>query len=376
MTDLERILPLWRELEAAGADYVLATVVAVEGSSYRQPGAILLLAPDGRRAGTVSGGCLEAQVASRAWWHTAHGPCVRRYSTNEEDGERPFGSGCGGIVSLLLERRPTAAPLLKALEQVFERRTPLAVATILEGEQIGRRAFAGVGFDPTEPHQAVDTALQELAERALASRRSIAEIASGGIEAGVWANFRPARPGLWIFGAGDDAQPLLRMAKELGWWVAVADGRSQLATCERFPLADEIRVLRIGDLTEIQPGNLLSGLSSALGDLHPQDAAAVMTHSFEQDARILAALMALEAPPAYIGVLGPQRRTRELLAEATRTNDAQVERRLSQLHAPMGLDLGSESPETIAFSVLAEIQKSLAASTGLPLREVRGRVRV
>ena len=97
---------------------------------------------------------------------------------------------------------------------------------------------------------------------------------------------------------------------------------------------------------------------------------------FEQDARILAALMALEAPPAYIGVLGPQRRTRELLAEATRTNDAQVERRLSQLHAPMGLDLGSESPETIAFSVLAEIQKSLAASTGLPLREVRGRVRV
>jgi xanthine/CO dehydrogenase XdhC/CoxF family maturation factor len=181
---------------------------------------------------------------------------------------------------------------------------------------------------------------------------------------------------LWIFGAGDDAQPLLRMAKELGWWVAVADGRSQLATCERFPLADEIRVLRIGDLTEIQPGNLLSGLSSALGDLHPQDAAAVMTHSFEQDARILAALMALEAPPAYIGVLGPQRRTRELLAEATRTNDAQVERRLSQLHAPMGLDLGSESPETIAFSVLAEIQKSLAASTGLPLREVRGRVRV
>lgn len=376
MTDLERILPLWRELEAAGADFVLATVVAVQGSSYRRPGAVMLLAPDGRRAGTVSGGCLEARVVSRAWWLTANGPCVQRYSTNEEDGERPFGSGCAGIVSLLLERRLTANPLLKALEQAFDRRTPLAVATILEGEQIGRRAFAGLGLDLTEPHQAVDAALQELAERVLASRRSIAEISIGGIEAGIWADFRPGRPGLWIFGAGDDAQPLLRMAKELGWFVTVADGRSQLATRERFPLADEIRVLRIGELPVIQPANLPHGESLALGNLHPQDAAAVMTHSFEQDMRILAVLMALDARPAYIGVLGPQRRTRELLAEATRANDAQVERMLSQLHAPMGLDLGSESPETIAFSVLAEIQKSLVASTGLPLREVRGGVRV
>jgi xanthine/CO dehydrogenase XdhC/CoxF family maturation factor len=66
MIDLERILPLWRELEAVGKDYVLATIVAVEGPSYRKPGACMLLTPDGRRAGTVSGGCLEAQVASRA----------------------------------------------------------------------------------------------------------------------------------------------------------------------------------------------------------------------------------------------------------------------------------------------------------------------
>jgi xanthine/CO dehydrogenase XdhC/CoxF family maturation factor len=280
------------------------------------------------------------------------------------------------VVSLLQERRPTTFVLLKALERAFERRTPLAVATILEGEHIGRRAFAGLEFGPAAPDQAVDTPLRECAERALASRRSAPEIAIGGIEARVWANFRPARPGLWIFGAGDDAQPLLRMAKELGWWVAVADGRSQLATRERFPLADEIHVLWIGGLTEIQPDSQLSGLCSALGDLHPQDAAAIMTHSFSQDARILAALMALEAPPTYIGVLGPQRRTRELLAEATQANDAAVERGLSQLHAPMGLDLGSESPETIAFSVLAEIQKALAASSGLSLREVRGRIQV
>ena len=387
MIDIERILPLGRELEAAGADYILATVVAVEGASYRKPGALMLLAQDGRRAGTVSGGCLEAQVASRAWWLTANGPCVQRYSTAEEDGERPYGSGCGGVVSLLLEPRTTAGPLLAALQQAFDRRAPLAVATALEGAQIGRRAFAGLEGDPAEGIQAVEDPLQELAERALASRKSIEkEISAGGIDGRVWVDFRPARPGLWIFGAGDDAQPLLHMAKELGWFVCVADGRSHLATRERFPLADEVRVLPVGALPAIrfvsqsasQPGSW----ASALGNLLLQDAAAVMSHSFELDARVLAALLALDAPPAYIGVLGTQRRTRELLAEAAHLLSlpadpasaaaAQVERWLAQLHSPMGLDLGAESPETIAFSVLAEIQKTLAGATALPLREVRG----
>jgi xanthine/CO dehydrogenase XdhC/CoxF family maturation factor len=390
VTDIERILPLWRELEAAGVDYVLATVVAVEGSSYRKPGALMLLTPDGRRAGTVSGGCLEAQVASRAWWLTANGPSVQRYSTAEEDGERPYGSGCGGVVSLLLERRATAGPLLAALQQAFDRRAPLAVATILDGAQIGRRAFAGMEGDPSGCIRAVGDPLKELAERALASRKPIEkEISVGGIDARVWVDFRPARPGLWIFGAGDDAQPLLHMAKELGWFVAVADGRSQLATRERFPLADELRVLPTEELPAIQSANESGGQSagsaSPLGNLLPQDAAAVMTHSFAQDARILASLLALGVQPAYIGVLGPQRRTSELLAEAARllglpsehasATVAQVERWLAQLHSPMGLDLGAESPETIAFSVLAEIQKCIAGTSALPLREVRGGVR-
>ncbi len=95
MADLERILTLWRELESAGRDYVLATAIAVEGPSYRKPGALMLLSADGRRAGTVSGGCLEAQVAQRAWWLTENGPTIQSYSTVEDDGDRPYGSGCG-----------------------------------------------------------------------------------------------------------------------------------------------------------------------------------------------------------------------------------------------------------------------------------------
>ncbi len=379
MADLERILPLWSELKAAEAEYVLATVIAVEGSSYRRPGACMLMAQDGRRAGTVSGGCLEAEVARRAWWLTANGPTVQRYSTVEEDGDRPYGSGCGGVVWLFLERASTADPMLNALRQSFERRSPLAVATLVEGEHAGRRAFAGL-----EPKKAedvplkIDDALQDRAERALADCASMDErISVEGSEVRVWVEFRPARHGLWIFGAGDDAQPLLQLGKALGWYVAVADGRSQLATRERFPLADEVHVLPVRDL----PTDRSAGPLPALANLRSQDAAVVMSHSFEQDSRALASLLALEFPLAYIGALGPQRRTRDLLTEAARLLDvsadpgrsdsAMIERWLAELHAPTGLDLGADSPETIALSVVAEIQKSFTKATAQPLREVR-----
>jgi xanthine/CO dehydrogenase XdhC/CoxF family maturation factor len=103
-----------------------------------------------------------------------------------------------------------------------------------------------------------------------------------------------------------------------------------------------------------------------------------MTHSFEQDSKILACLLTLPNPPAYVGVLGPQRRTRELLVEAACLLNlpasaiaAQTERWLEQLYAPTGLDLGAHSPETIALSILAEVQKFRASATALPLRKVR-----
>lgn len=267
------------------------------------------------------------------------------------------------MVFLLLERRATAGPLLAALEHAFERRTAMAVATVLEGEHLGHRAFAGL-----EDRSDNGDSLRGLAEAALAGGESLEKrIPVEGTEVRVWADFRPARPGLWIFGAGDDAQPLVRMAKELGWFVTVADGRSHLATRARFPLADEVRVLPVSELLGEQAG--------VLDGFHARDAAAIMTHSFDQDARILASLLDMDTPLTYIGVLGTQRRTREVLAEVARLlnlPEVPAERWLAQLHSPMGLDLGADSPETIALCVVAEIQKSLVAATGLPLREMRG----
>ncbi|HEY6488208.1 MAG: XdhC family protein [Terracidiphilus sp.] len=380
MNDLGNILPLWREVEKAGADYVLATVVAVEGSSYRKPGARMLLTQDGRRAGTVSGGCLEAEVARRAWWLTASGPVVERYSTQDDGDERPYGSGCGGVVYLLLERRQTAGPLLAALDEAFQKREPLAIATVVGGRQIGMHALAGTANCSAEiragEESGTDSAgsgivtreLQRVAARAFETHTSFEEtFAAEGVGTRVFADSLPARTGLWIFSAGDDAMPLLQLAQTMGWYTAIADGRSHLATRERFPTADHVVVLPIGDLQKAAPRYL---------SLRPTDAAVVMTHSLEQDSQVLASLLSLDFPLAYLGVLGPQRRTRELLAEAARLLHLadigdQVDRWLAQMNAPTGLDLGADTPATIALSILAEVQKSLTATTGRPLHQVR-----
>lgn len=390
MSDLVRILPLWRELEALKADYVLATVVRVEGSSYRQPGARMLLASDGRRAGTVSGGCLEAEVARRAWWLTANGPVIERYSTAGEDANRLYASGCGGTVYLLLERRPTASPLLAALAEAFEQRVPCAVGTILEGPCLGQHAFVmqQLGDFQTGESKAarfdfgldqVDSAsLQAVTQSALEDEGSAQlEIPIAGRTAQSWIHFMPSRPGLWIFGAGDDAVPLHRMASELGWRLAVLDGRSDLAAGTRFPLADAVHVLPIKEL----PKSRETILPPWAAGLRSSDAAVIMTHSFEQDARILASLLTDNIEFAYLGVLGPQRRTRELLEEAAQLLDLpasparaisdQLERWMARIHAPMGIDLGAESPATIALSILSEIQITFAKATARPLRDVR-----
>ncbi|HKD62146.1 MAG TPA: XdhC family protein [Terracidiphilus sp.] len=371
MTDFENILPLWHALEGAGADYVLATVVDVDGPSYRKPGARMLIAADGRRAGSVSGGCLEAEVAKRAWWLTERGPVVERYSTAADDGDMPYGSGCGGVVYILLERRSTAAPLLKELEAAFNARERLAIATVLEGAEIGHRVFAGSAIAEAKPasgtSESLDGTLKHFALQALDRLQCIDQrISTGGNETRVWVDYRAARPGLWIFGAGDDAKPLLRLARELGWFAAIADGRSHLATHARFPAANAVITLPM--LPNRNP--------SIFANVKASDAVILMTHSFDQDSHILASLLPRDVLPAYLGVLGPQRRTREVLAEAAQllalpNAEQRAEQWLAQLHAPTGLDLGAETPAAIALSIIAEVQQTLNNGSALPLRQVR-----
>lgn len=365
MTDLDHILPLWQELRSSGTPYVLATVVEVEGSGYRKPGARVMIAADGRRAGTISGGCLEAEVARKAFWHTSDGPAMRHYSTSPEDGEVPFGMGCGGVVHVLLERPETAEPMLERLAAHYAERTALAIATVLGRNGIGERAF----WPPSGAETSDDrdsAALQELARQGYEKQSSFSSTLALDDRESVPVRIEciAPRPGLFVFGAGDDAVPLVRLARQMGWYVSVADGRSNLATQARFPEAHEVYALTPGALPSFT--------------LRPADAAVLLTHSLEQDTRILGAL--LDEDLAYIGVLGPQRRTAEILATLAEASgvhpsrsETQVFSWMERLHAPMGLDLGGDTPAEVALSVIAEIQQSRRKHTGLPLRQVRAR---
>lgn len=356
MSDLGAVLALWQEASHSGEDYVLATVVAVEGSSYRKPGARMLITKSGRRTGTISGGCLEAEVSAKAWWHTENGPIVNRYSTSfdVDDDAPPYGMGCGGVVYILLERKETAETLLQALSIAFQQRLPLGVTTVLDGPAKGTRIFAEQSIEASEVLSSAQAhRLSGLAAQAIEEHRSIGLLTDDEAGIRVFVEYVVARPGLFIFGAGDDVRPLVTQARTLDWFISVLDGRSHLATRERFPEADAVTVMKTKELPS----------------LRETDAAVLMTHSYEQDLFLLTKL--LSTPLGYLGILGPRHRTHYILSQISEQTGGSKEELMSRLHSPTGLDLGADSPASIALSIIAEIQAELSHSAGGHLRDVK-----
>jgi xanthine dehydrogenase accessory factor len=176
MSELKQILDLWKRASAAGEEVCLATVVGIEGSAYRRPGARMVLTSSGRRAGTVSGGCLEGEIAKKAWWLTAEGPAVQRYSSFfDDDGDMPYGLGCGGTVLVLLERGRAAEETLEALRRSVEQRSASVVVTGTAAKN-GARAAGTVlildGDGVTRYEAGAGAHAAELARAALAERVS------------------------------------------------------------------------------------------------------------------------------------------------------------------------------------------------------------
>lgn len=343
MSELHRILDLWKRARADGEEVCLATIVAFEGSSYRKPGARMLMTRSGLRAGTISGGCLEAEIAKKAWWLTENGASIQRYSSFfDEDTGVPFGLGCGGTVVVLLERGVAAEASLRAVRRCVEERSACAIISAVSAEAAGIRLVIG---EECEIRYEVQTAGENLHSAACETLRCGASRSVLLNEQEFYAEYLAPPPALFIFGAGDDAVPLVEFAHALGWHLTVADGRSQLARPERFPLADRVFVIR-GNLAE-------DGI-----DLGPSDSAVVMTHSFEQDRRLLRELLPRRL--AYLGVLGPRLRTERLLSGVEEEIGLSLAECLSRLHTPVGLDIGAHNPAVIALSIAAEIQAVLS----------------
>ena len=334
MSDLGDVLALWRKAGTNRDPFILATIVAVEGSSYRRPGARMIITASGERAGTISGGCLEAEVSKKSAWLVKEGPVVAPFKTDFDlDDEVPSGSGCGGTIHLLLEPGHSANALLEQLDRAWERRTGLGVATVIDGPDTGQRQIAS----DIEPSPSTQTDLSELAEYALRNRVGTIRSTSRGK---VVLEYVPPRRAIYIFGAGDDALPLVTYAGVLGWYVVVMDGRSNLARQERFPKADQVRVLSDALLPDL--------------DIKSHDAVVLMTHSYEQDLRALR--MVVPIRPAYLGMLGPRVRSEHLVRRITSELKLDFDATMNDIHAPLGLDIGRDHAAVIALAGIAQIQ--------------------
>ncbi len=335
MSELRQILELWQSARDQSDEICLATIVEVEGSSYRKPGTRMLLTSAGGRAGTISGGCLEREVQRKAWWLTRSGPTVQKYSTfADEDSEIPYGLGCGGTVSLLLERGEPAHGTLAALEQSAQQRAAMAIVFDVDTKTPGCQMIMSENGNVLFGSAAAEGSLV-LARRALNEHRSLWTEGPSPF----FADYVVPPTALLVCGAGDDAQPLVEFAHLLGWQVTVADGRCHLATKERFPLADEVVSSRSWNdlwLTE-------------------RSAAVILSHSYEQDRAALQALLPREL--AYLGILGPRRRTERLLSEVAPEIGQTVEEGFMRLHSPAGLTIGAKNPAGIALAIIAEIHE-------------------
>jgi len=345
---------------------VLATVVRVQGSAYRRPGARMLIAADGGTTGMVSGGCLETDLAERAKEVLRAGgsQTVVYDMRSPDDIVWGLGLGCDGEIRVLLEALDpeTLPPWCTFAVESRARRGHAAIATVFgapDPERIGRRCWiddrgrrggtSGIKDLDARMFGAVEEALREKL-----SRNHTWETAVG-VCSGLVEVFRP-RVQLHLFGAGADAVPLVEQAAALDWCVSVYDHREPFVDSARFPRATEVRCVDYGSF-EIDRLSI-DGRSAVL----------LMTHHFLHDRTLLERL--IEAPAAYLGVLGPRRR-RERLLEQLAVDGIETSRQArSRLYGPVGFDIGSETPEEIALSAISEIQAVISGRDGGSLTEV------
>ena len=355
-------------LVAGDGRAVLATLVRLRGSGYRRPGARMVVRPDGGWAGFVSGGCLEADVAERAAEVAGGGPpIVLTYDTRGGDDDVwGLAMGCNGVIEVLLESLPaTADPGHPAhLLSRMRARRPGAVAVVIERDPDAEAAVGDRAW--FEPDGATATTWAEpLREAAIAAivdgRPAWATLGSrDGERSTVFVEpiLPPLR--LLVAGAGPDATPVVQLAHGLGWDVVVVDPRPAFADARRFSGLDDVTVLRCA------PSEVVASVG-----IDDRTAVVVMTHHFGRDRELLRALLPTAA--AYVGVLGPRRRTESLLDRLAGEDGFRPSADIrAKLHGPVGLDLGAATPAEIGLAMVAEIRAVLSGRTGGPLRDRSG----
>lgn len=340
----------WQE---EGESLVLATVYATSGSTYSKVGARMLITSDGRFQGMLSGGCLEGDLAERAFRILETGiPQAVTYDLGKTDDELwGLGVGCDGVMKVFLQALPKNAGYepFASMARAWQGDSPWLAATIIESSDsalvVGATLITN-GADKTtygmeaaaiEAIDAIDAEARQVLHKGQSDCRPV-PVAAG--VANVLFGMLIPPPRLLVLGGGLDAVPLVKMAVELGWLVTVADHRPAYLTNERFVAADECVCVPADSIAHRL-------------DLTSFQCVIVMSHHLMTDRCYLQQLANVQIP--YIGLLGPPARRERLLVQLGEHGDLLRDR----LHGPAGIDIAAGDPASIALSILAQMHQAL-----------------
>jgi xanthine dehydrogenase accessory factor len=364
MNELRDIVRSYHQAKLENKRTALATVVHIEGSSYRQPGARMLITEDGLLTGAISGGCLEGDALRKALLVIANNiPVVVTYDTSDEDDARMgIGLGCNGIIQILIEPVNPEDPgnPIHLIEELFKHRKPAVLVTIFS---LDDRKSTNSGTRYLLHGQENEKTNIKDQDHLATLRRSAALVLTqkdSSIQHRLLTDkfdvlFSLVHPPLSvvIVGAGNDVIPLAAICHTMGWETTIADGRTNYATASRFPLATKLLLAK--------PSRLLSEIETDERTIF-----LLMTHNYNYDLDLLTHL--LDKPTPYVGVLGPRKKTLRMLDDILSTGRVLTDAELNKIYGPTGLDTGAENAEEIALSICAEINAVINGRNGTNLR--------
>ncbi|ACB52686.1 putative xanthine dehydrogenase accessory factor [Crocosphaera subtropica ATCC 51142] len=361
MKEIKAILAAWKTYKNQQEEIFLSTIVKTKGSTYRQAGARMLITSSGAMIGSISGGCLEKDILEHTRVSiTENSPILVTYDTTaDEDIIWGFGLGCNGVVNVLIEKLDPNDCLnpLQFIDYCLKIQRPGIIATIFNVEgavnsKVGKRLT--VILDDQVKTDIKDNNLSftllKDAQTCLQNQQSSVycyQFPQGKID--VFMELIKPPPNLIIFGAGRDVIPVVELAKILGWNITIFDCRGSQETKKRFIMVDEI-ILTRRDILHKQIS------------VNDDTVVIVMTHNYLDDLEILKLLIPSQIK--YLGCLGSKQRKERLLQDLQNQGSNYSPEMLEKLYAPIGLDIGAETPEAIALSIVTEIQAILTNRQG------------
>ncbi len=366
MKEFREIIKEYENNKATGKKTALASVVQVDGSSYRQPGARMLINDEGHLTGAISGGCLEGDALRKALLVITrqHSKLVTYDTTDDEDASVGVQLGCAGIIQVLFEPVNANAKInpVKLLQKAIAKRQKSVLVTLFSTEEKNKPQTGTCMLMEEDGTMTGEIPLAAIKEEVMKDVQAVMELQSSlfknynseNLPVTAFIEFLQPPVSLVVVGAGNDAIPLVNIADMIGWETRVVDGRNTHAKPERFVSACQVLVSK--------PEHVLEQIH-----IDEQTVFVLMTHNYNYDLAMLKAL--LERNVSYIGLLGPKKKSERMLGELKESGMKLTEKQLNSIYGPVGLEIGAETSEEIALSIIAEIKAFFADKKGMSLRD-------